>query len=172
MEGTRPMLVEVQALVAPTSLGTPRRAVVGWDGNRLSMILAVLEAHCGVRFGQHDVYLNVAGGFRIQEPAADLAVAAALVSSLAGVALGPDCVYFGEVSLSGAVRPVAHASARFKEAEKLGFVRAVAPQAAASDETASALQVAGVAQLSDLVAQIAAASANRQGGEARRVARA
>ncbi|HUG62217.1 MAG TPA: DNA repair protein RadA [Methylomirabilota bacterium] len=172
MEGTRPMLVEVQALVAPTSLGTPRRAVVGWDGNRLSMILAVLEAHCGVRFGQHDVYLNVAGGFRIQEPAADLAVAAALVSSLAGVALGPDCVYFGEVSLSGAVRPVAHASARLKEAEKLGFARAVARQAAASDETASALQVAGVAQLADLVARIAAAAANRQGGEARRVARA
>jgi DNA repair protein RadA/Sms len=87
MEGTRPVLVEVQALVAPTALGTPRRAVVGWDGNRLSMILAVLEAHCGVRFGQHDVYLNVAGGLRIQEPAADLAVAAALVSSLGGVAL-------------------------------------------------------------------------------------
>ena len=85
MEGTRPVLVEIQALVAPTSLGTPRRAVVGWDSNRLSMILAVLEAHCGVRFGQHDVYLNVAGGYRISEPAADLAVAAALVSSLAGI---------------------------------------------------------------------------------------
>jgi DNA repair protein RadA/Sms len=75
MEGTRPVLVEVQALVAPTSLGTPRRAVVGWDSARLSMILAVLEAHCGVRLGQHDVYLNVAGGYRISEPAADLAVA-------------------------------------------------------------------------------------------------
>ncbi len=75
MEGTRPMLVEVQALVAPTSLGTPRRAVVGWDSARLSMILAVLEAHCGVRLGQHDVYLNIAGGYRISEPAADLAVA-------------------------------------------------------------------------------------------------
>ncbi|MDD9330500.1 MAG: DNA repair protein RadA, partial [Bartonella sp.] len=78
----RPILVEIQALVAPSSLGMPRRAVVGWDGNRLSMILAVLEAHCGIRFGQHDVYLNVAGGYRISEPAADLAVAAALVSSL------------------------------------------------------------------------------------------
>ncbi len=89
MEGTRPVLVEVQALVAPTSLGTPRRAVVGWDSARLSMILAVLEAHCGIRLGQHDVYLNVAGGYRISERAADLAVASALVSSLAGLALRP-----------------------------------------------------------------------------------
>ncbi|RVL94177.1 DNA repair protein RadA, partial [Sinorhizobium meliloti] len=124
MEGTRPVLVEVQALVAPTSLGTPRRAVVGWDSARLSMILAVLEAHCGIRLGQHDVYLNVAGGYRISEPAADLAVASALVSSLAGLALPPDCVYFGEVSLSGAVRPVAHTAQRLKEAEKLGFSQA------------------------------------------------
>ena len=91
------------------------------------MVLAVLEAHCGVRFGQHDVYLNVAGGYRISEPAADLAVAAALVSSLTGLALPADCVYFGEISLSGAVRPVAHAQQRLKEAEKLGFGQAVLP---------------------------------------------
>ena len=89
------------------------------------MVLAVLEAHCGVRFAQHDVYLNVAGGYRIGEPAADLAVAAALVSSLTGLALPADCVYFGEISLSGAVRPVAHAQQRLKEAEKLGFGQAV-----------------------------------------------
>src|SRR3569623_805299 len=127
IEGTRPLLVEIQALVAPTSLGTPRRAVVGWDPSRLSMVLAVLEARCGVRFGQHDVYLNVAGGYRISAPAADLAVAAALVSSLAGLALPADCVYFGEISLSGAVRPVAHAQQRLKEAEKLGFGSAVLP---------------------------------------------
>jgi DNA repair protein RadA/Sms len=107
IEGTRPLLVEIQALVAPTSLGTPRRAVIGWDPNRLSMVLAVLEAHCGVRLGGHDVYLNVAGGLRIQEPAADLAAAAALVSSLANAPLPADAVYFGEISLSGAVRPVA-----------------------------------------------------------------
>lgn len=94
---------------------------------RLSMVLAVLEAHCGVKFGMHDVYLNVAGGYRIKEPAADLAVAAALVSSLAGLALPADCVYFGEISLSGAVRPVAHAVHRLKEAEKLGFKKAVIP---------------------------------------------
>jgi DNA repair protein RadA/Sms len=125
IEGTRPVLVEVQALVAPSSLGTPRRAVIGWDSARLSMIIAVLEAHCGVRLGSHDVYLNIAGGYRIAEPAADLAVAAALVSSLAGLALPADCVYFGEVSLSGAIRPVAQTGLRLKEAEKLGFASAV-----------------------------------------------
>ena len=107
IEGTRPLLVEIQALVAPSSLGTPRRAVVGWDQSRLAMVLAVLEAHCGVRLGGHDVYLNVAGGLRIHEPAADLAAAAALVSSLAGAPLPPDAVYFGEIGLSGAIRPVA-----------------------------------------------------------------
>ena len=133
MEGTRPVLVEIQALVAPSPLGTPRRAVVGWDQPRLAMVLAVLEAHCGVRFGTHDVYLNVAGGYRITEPAADLAVAAALVSSLTGLALPADCVYFGEISLSGAVRPVAHAQQRLKEAEKLGFGQAVLPLRAATE---------------------------------------
>ena len=135
MEGTRPVLVEIQALVAPCA-GMPRRAVVGWDSARLSMVLAVLEAHCGVRFAQHDVYLNVAGGYRISEPAADLAVAAALVSSLTGLALPADCVYFGEISLSGAIRAVAHAPQRLKEAEKLGFGAAVMP--AGSDDMATA----------------------------------
>jgi len=127
MEGTRPVLVEVQALVSSSSLGTPRRAVVGWDQNRLAMILAVLEAHCGLRFGSHDVYLNVAGGYRLNEPAADLAIVAAVVSSLANICLPADRVYFGEVSLSGQVRAVAHTDSRLKEAEKLGFTSAVLP---------------------------------------------
>ena len=127
MEGTRPLLVEIQALVAPTPLGTPRRAVVGWDPSRLSMVLAVLEAHCGVRLGSHDVYLNVAGGLRINEPAADLAAAAALVSSLAGAPLPADAVYFGEISLSGAVRPVAQARARLKEAGQARLHARVCP---------------------------------------------
>ncbi|MCF3641577.1 DNA repair protein RadA [Rhizobium sp. TRM95111] len=155
MEGTRPILVEVQALVAPTSLGTPRRAVVGWDSARLSMILAVLEAHCGVRLGQHDVYLNVAGGYRISEPAADLAVASALVSSLAGLALPADCVYFGEVSLSGAVRPVAHTAQRLKEAEKLGFAQAVLPAGSADLLKSSGARWTEIDSLPDLVARIA-----------------
>jgi len=155
IEGTRPLLVEIQALVAPTTLGTPRRAVVGWDNNRLSMVLAVLEAHCGVRLGGHDVYLNVAGGLRIQEPAADLAVAAALVSSLTGTALPSEAVYFGEVSLSGSLRPVAQASARIKEASKLGFRRAVGPPFEAATEPGFTL--APVSSLASLVAEIAAA---------------
>jgi DNA repair protein RadA/Sms len=156
IEGTRPLLVEMQALVAPTSLGTPRRAVVGWDQNRLSMVLAVLEAHCAVRLGGHDVYLNVAGGLRIQEPAADLAAAAALVSSLANAPLPPDAVYFGEVSLSGAVRPVAQSSARLKEAAKLGFARAILPQGGSEASAEAGLSLEAVTSLSSLVADIAA----------------
>ena len=158
MEGTRPLLVEIQALVAPTSLGTPRRAVVGWDTSRLAMVLAVLEAHCGVKLGGHDVYLNVAGGMRIQEPAADLAAAAALVSSLANSPLPADAVYFGEVSLSGAIRPVAQAAARLKEAAKLGFTRAVVPK---SETAESGLNVSTVGNLTSLVADIAALGKSR-----------
>jgi DNA repair protein RadA/Sms len=154
IEGTRPLLVEIQALVAPTSLGTPRRAVVGWDPNRLSMVLAVLEAHCGVRLSGHDVYLNVAGGLRIQEPAADVAAAAALVSSLAHAPLAADAVYFGEVSLSGAVRPVAQTAARLKEAQKLGFTKAIVPEAART-EAPEGVQLSPIAALANLVADIA-----------------
>jgi len=163
MEGTRPVLVEIQALVVPTSLGTPRRAVVGWDPSRLSMVLAVLEARCGVKLGAHDVHLNVAGGFRITEPAADLAVAAALVSSLAGSSLPTETVYFGEISLTGAVRPVPHAAARMKEAAKLGFTRAVAPEGKASNSEPSErpLMTESIASLHDLVANIAARGPKR-----------
>src|SRR5262244_401954 len=152
IEGTRPVLVEIQALVAPTSLGTPRRAVNGWDQNRLSMVLAVLEAHCGVRLSGHDVYLNVAGGLRIQEPAADLAAAAALVSSLADAPLAADAVYFGEISLSGAVRPVVQTAARLKEAQKLGFARAILPESARAEAVSEAgLSLKPVSSLANLV---------------------
>jgi DNA repair protein RadA/Sms len=154
IEGTRPLLVEIQALVAPTALGTPRRAVVGWDGSRLATLLAVLQTHCGVNLGGHDVYLNVAGGLRIAEPAADLAAAAALVSSLANAPLPADAVYFGEVSLSGAVRPVLQAAARLKEAAKLGFTRAVVPDAART-EVDPGLNLKPVETLLSLVSHIA-----------------
>jgi DNA repair protein RadA/Sms len=127
MEGTRPVLVEVQALVAPAVLGTPRRAVVGWDGTRLAMITAVLDARCGLSVGTNDIYLNVAGGLRIVEPAADLAVAAALVSALTETPVPTDTVVFGEIALSGDVRPVGHTEARLKEAAKLGFAEAWMP---------------------------------------------
>ncbi|WP_421858248.1 DNA repair protein RadA [Oceanicaulis sp.] len=128
MEGTRPVLTEIQALVAPAAFGTPRRAVVGWDSGRLAMVLAVLEARCGLGFGGRDVYLNVAGGLKINEPAADLAVAAALISSFLDTPLPKEGVAFGEISLSGDVRPVGRADARLKEAAKLGFNRALAPE--------------------------------------------
>jgi DNA repair protein RadA/Sms len=128
IEGTRPMLCEIQALVAPAPQAQPRRSVVGWDGGRLAMILAVLEARCGVAFTGLDVYLNVAGGLRIGEPAADLAVAAALVSAREDAAIPETTVIFGEISLSGALRPVVQAENRLKEAQKLGFTTAIVPQ--------------------------------------------
>jgi DNA repair protein RadA/Sms len=128
IEGTRPVLIELQALVAPSPHSQPRRTVVGWDGGRLAMILAVLEARCGVPFAGLDVYLNVAGGMRINEPAADLAVAAALLSAREDVALPHDTVLFGEISLSGALRPASQTENRLKEAQKLGFSSAIAPK--------------------------------------------
>ncbi len=159
IEGSRPMLVEIQALVAPSPLGTPRRAVVGWDSNRLSMVLAVLEARAGVHFSGNDVYLNVAGGLRIGEPAADLAVAAALVSSLTGQPVPAGSVVFGEIGLSGEVRPVAQAEARLKEAGKLGFRRALTPplrksagDSRAASPEARGLQVRALADVGELAA--------------------
>jgi DNA repair protein RadA/Sms len=154
MEGTRPLLMEVQALVSPSVLGNPRRAVVGWDQNRLAMILAVLEARAGVAIGAHDVYLNVAGGLRVREPAADLAVAAALISSMTGRMLPQEAVFFGEIALSGAVRPVSQNEARLKEAFKLGLTRAVV--AASSDATpANGLETKLLENVADLVAFVA-----------------
>ncbi|RGP37278.1 DNA repair protein RadA [Pseudotabrizicola alkalilacus] len=127
IEGTRPVLTEIQALVAPSTLGTPRRTVVGLDSGRLSTILAVLEARCGIPFTGLDVFLNVAGGLRVNEPAADLAVAGALLSAREDVAIPPDMVLFGEISLSGALRPVGQTENRLKEASKLGFQQATLP---------------------------------------------
>ncbi|ODT71193.1 MAG: DNA repair protein RadA [Pelagibacterium sp. SCN 63-23] len=155
MEGTRPLLIEIQALVAPSPLGTPRRAVVGWDSSRLSMVLAVLETRCGVRIGANDIYLNVAGGLKINEPAADLAVAAALISSLTGSPLPADAVYFGEISLAGGIRPVVHGSIRLREAQKLGFGSVVTGKLGNGDRN-NGLDVTEYAQLSDMVSRIAA----------------
>ncbi|MDB5419709.1 MAG: radA [Phenylobacterium sp.] len=151
IEGSRPVLVEFQALVAPSAYGTPRRAVVGWDNGRLAMTLAVLEARCGLHFGDRDVYLNVAGGLRISEPAADLAAAAALASSALDEALPQDCVVFGEISLSGEVRPVSRMDSRLKEAAKLGFRRALAP---ADLDGAATMRVTGAARLSEAIRRI------------------
>lgn len=151
VEGSRPVLVEVQALVAPSAYGTPRRAVVGWDSGRLAMVLAVLEARCGLGFGDRDVYLNVAGGLRVSEPAADLAAAAALASSALDQPLPQGCVVFGEVSLSGEIRPVSRMEGRMKEAAKLGFDMALAP---ASAPGGSGVRVAPATRLSDAIGRI------------------
>lgn len=160
VEGTRPVLVEIEALVAPSPLTTPRRAVVGWDSARLAMVLAVLEARCGLALGGSEVYLNVAGGLRIAEPAADLAVAAALVSSLVDTPVPEGAVVFGEIGLSGEVRPVTQGDARLKEAAKLGFARALAPPSkpAAAPDGMERIQVA---RLRDLVAAFGESAARR-----------
>ena len=153
LEGTRPVLVEIQALVVRLSSGaTPRRAVVGWDSGRLAMVLAVLEARCGLSFSTCEVYLNVAGGYRLSDPAADLAVAAALMSALAERPVPADVVLFGEIALSGEIRPVAHAPLRLREAAKLGFDRAYVPAAAA--DGVKGIAVSGYRALSQLVDQM------------------
>jgi DNA repair protein RadA/Sms len=160
LEGTRPVLVEVQALLAPSAGGSPRRQVVGWDGGRLAMLLAVLEARCGLSFAQAEVYLNIAGGLRIAEPAADLAVAAALVSAMTDRPTEPDAVYFGEVGLSGEVRQVAQAELRLREAQKLGFGQAVLPRRVARGNkplpAVEGLRLNEIGHLADLVAPFAA----------------
>ncbi len=154
MEGSRPLLVEIQALVGASPPGSPRRTVVGWDTARLAMLLAVLEARCGLAMGDRDVYLNVAGGLRISEPGADLAVAAALISSMLDRPVPDTTVFFGEVGLAGEVRAVGHMQSRMKEAQKLGFERAVLPEARRLSDRKSEmnlLQKRHVKRLSQLV---------------------
>ncbi len=163
MEGSRPVLVEIQALVAPSILATPRRAVVGWDGNRLAMVLAVLETRCGLVTAGRDIYLNVAGGLRVQEPAADLAVAAALISSLENRPLPPDSVVFGEIGLAGEVRAVGWAEARLREARKLGFRRAIVPPLETCPE---GMERQEVHRLNELVAFLAVRGDARPGARA------
>ena len=159
LEGTRPVLVEVQALLAPNPSGSPRRSVIGWDSGRLSMLLAVLETRAGVRMNQTDVYLNVAGGLRVVEPAADLAVAAAIASAAFDKPTDPGMVYFGEIGLSGEIRQVAQAEARLKEAAKLGFDAAALPRRLAHGNRKlsppEGLQLHEIGHIADLVARFA-----------------
>jgi DNA repair protein RadA/Sms len=163
IEGSRPLLVEVQALVSPSYMSSPRRAVVGWDSNRLAMVLAVLETRCGIRFSDKEVYLSVAGGIRISEPAADMAVAAALLSALYDVPLPERSVMFGEIGLSGEIRSVARMDSRLKESEKLGFAKAFAP---ASGNAASlkdlTMSVKSVETVQDLARECFGAAAKRK----------
>ncbi len=170
VEGSRPVLVEIQCLLAPNPGGSPRRSVIGWDSGRLSMLLAVLETRCGVRFNATDVYLNVAGGLRVTEPAADLAVAAALVSAAYDTPTDPGMVFFGEVGLSGEIRQVAQADARLKEAEKLGFDSACLPRRVARGNrplvAPAGLVLREIGHLSDLVARFAAPAPVQSGKDA------
>ena len=154
VEGTRPLLMEVQTLVSASALGNPRRAVVGWDQNRLAMVLAVLESRAGVAIGGHDVYLNVAGGLKVREPAADLAVAAALISALTGAILPSEAVFFGEIALSGAIRPVSQTEARLKEAAKLGLTSAFIA-AGGESKAPKGLAVRELENVGDLAAFVA-----------------
>jgi DNA repair protein RadA/Sms len=157
VEGTRPLLVEIQALVAPSPLGTPRRTTVGWDSNRLATILAVLDSRAGVSLGQHDVYLNVAGGLKLKEPAADLAVAAALLSSLSDTLIPHGTVLFGEIALSGAIRPVGQTESRLKEAQKLGQSDAVVAEQSELPKV-NGLNIKQMTNVADLVAWVASRS--------------
>jgi len=152
IEGSRPVLVEIQALTVRLATGaTPRRAAVGWDSGRLAMILAVLEARCGMSFATAEVYLNVAGGYRLTDPGADLAVAAALVSAMSERPVPSECVVLGEIALSGEIRAVAHAGLRLKEAAKLGFESAWAPKGIAGGD---GLRLAEFTNLRQLVDQV------------------
>ena len=158
MEGSRPVLAEVQALAAVSSYGTPRRSVVGWDSNRLAMLLAVLESRCDVSLAGRDVYLSVAGGYRINEPAGDLAAAAALLTSVANTPPPEKTVFFGEIALSGAIRPVARMEQRLKEAERLGFKHAFVPDG--SPTAIGDLTTTPIKGLLDLVDFLAPDAAN------------
>jgi DNA repair protein RadA/Sms len=167
LEGTRPVLMEVQALLAPNPAGSPRRSVVGWEGSRLAMLLAVLESRAGLRLNQTDVYLNIAGGLKVNEPAADLAVAAAIASAAFEQPTSPGMVYFGEVGLSGEIRQVAQAEARLKEAAKLGFDAATLPRRLAHGNRRLAapdgLQLVEIGHIADLVARFAPESVAKSG---------
>jgi len=161
MEGTRPMLVEIQALVSPSYMSSPRRAVVGWDSNRLAMVLAVLETRCNIRFSDKEVYLSVAGGIRVGEPAADMAVAAALLSALYDLPLPEASVMFGEIGLSGEIRSVSRMDARLKEAEKLGFKGAYVPGKKAAFKGLT-LPIKPVETVSDLARELFGATARKK----------
>ncbi len=161
IEGTRPILVEIQALVAGQPAGSPRRAVVGWDSARLAMLLAVLEARCGLQLSAKDVYLNVVGGLRVSEPAADLAVAAALISAATEIPVPAEAILFGEIGLGGEIRPVSRPELRLKEAAKLGFSEALGPaprgRAGKRANPPEGLDLQPLTHLRDLVARLASA---------------
>lgn len=153
LEGTRPLLVEVQALVTPTSFGLPRRTANGLDLQRVILLLAVLGKRAGLQLGQHDVYVNLVGGLRVREPASDLGLAVAVASALRDRAADPRAVFLGEVGLGGELRRVPRLSARLREAERLGFQRAIVPASSAREANGTSLEVIGVGDLREAIAR-------------------
>ena len=153
-EGTRQMLIEVQALVDPSQLANPRRVAVGFESNRVALLLAVMHRHAGVTLGAHDVFVNVVGGVRLAETAADLAVVAALHSSLGGRPLAQDLAVFGEIGLTGEIRPVPYGEERLREAAKHGFRRALVPRANAPRQPVAGIDVTAVGRIDEALATL------------------
>jgi DNA repair protein RadA/Sms len=154
MEGTRPILIEVQGLAAKAGFGTPQRVATGYDGRRLALLLAVLDKRAGLQFGQLDVFLNVVGGVRLQEPAGDLAVAAALASSVYDRALPHDAVFIGEVGLGGEIRPVSQAERRLAEAANMGMTVAYLAERTVPARVPGGLRAIGVRTIADLFERV------------------
>ncbi|MBK6831062.1 MAG: DNA repair protein RadA [Flavobacteriales bacterium] len=154
MEGMRPLLIEVQALVSSAVYGTPQRSSTGFDLRRMNMLLAVMEKRCGFRLGQKDVFLNLAGGFRVEEPAIDLAVICAVLSSNADIAVPMDVCFAGEVGLTGEIRPVTRTDQRIAEASKLGFARIFVPRGTKGIAPAKGIDVVQVARVEEVLAQL------------------
>jgi DNA repair protein RadA/Sms len=151
-EGTRQMLIEVQALVDPSQLANPRRVAVGFESNRVALLLAVMHRHAGVALAAHDVFVNVVGGVRLAETAADLAVVAALSSSLAGGPLPQDLAVFGEVGLTGEIRPVPYGEERLREAAKHGFRSAIVPRANAPRQAIAGIEIVAAGRITEALA--------------------
>ena len=154
LEGQRPLLIEVQALVSSAVYGTPQRSATGFDLRRLNMLLAVLEKRCGFRLGQKDVFLNLAGGFRVEEPAIDLAVVCAALSSNADIAIPMDTAFCGEVGLTGEIRPVTRTEQRIAEAQKLGFARVFVPKGTKGIGPVKGLELVQVGQVNEVLSHL------------------
>jgi len=152
MEGTRPILVEIQSLVSPSPLGMPRRTSIGVDSNRVSLLVAVLDRICGLHLSSHDIFLNVAGGIRVDEPAVDLGIVAAMASSFLNRPIRPGTVVFGEVGLTGEVRGIAQMILRIREAKRMGFTRCILPRALAQEVSeTSGMELCRVGNLAELL---------------------
>ena len=153
MEGTRPILIEIQSLVIPTNFGMPRRTAIGVDANRVSLLVAVLDKVCGLHLSNHDIFINVAGGVKVSEPAIDLGIVSSLASSFLDRAVAPGTAVCGEVGLAGEIRGISRADVRVREAARLGFSRCILPYTAPSQRESAAGPPAGSACQRDVASQ-------------------